>query len=95
LADANDAEDAFQATFLVLLRKAATLRGRKETVHWARAMDFVSRRATTHPLAEAIHWIQSLRAMGVRMSVEGGSTSLRSPGRVGCPWQTRSAVVIS
>jgi RNA polymerase sigma factor (sigma-70 family) len=34
LPDANDAEDAFQATFLVLVRKGATLRDPEKLSHW-------------------------------------------------------------
>jgi RNA polymerase sigma factor (sigma-70 family) len=34
LADHHDAEDAFQATFLVLIRKAVTIRDRSKVAHW-------------------------------------------------------------
>src|SRR2546423_14538286 len=34
LSNAHDAEDAFQATFLVLVRKAATIQPRHRVAHW-------------------------------------------------------------
>lgn len=63
LRDPNDVDDAFQATFLILVRKAGTLRDRGLLGNWlfgvafkvaARARSTSRRHETTHNLAETL-----------------------------------------
>src|SRR5262249_5042166 len=72
LADMHDAEDAFQATFLILARKAATVRPREALPAWlhvvARRVALKARSAKTRqchetwplggplPIRATIHW---------------------------------------
>jgi RNA polymerase sigma factor (sigma-70 family) len=51
LRDPRDIEDAFQATFLVLVRKAAAIRDRRLLANWLYGVAYrVTRRARTHAL---------------------------------------------
>ena len=50
LNDPHDAQDAFQATFLVLVRKAGTIRERESIAHWLHG---VARRVSAHARADS------------------------------------------
>jgi RNA polymerase sigma factor (sigma-70 family) len=66
LNDPHDAQDAFQATFLVLVRKAGTIRKRESIAHWLRG---VALRVSTHARADSVRRRAVERRAGTGSSI--------------------------
>jgi RNA polymerase sigma-70 factor (ECF subfamily) len=70
LSSAHDAQDAFQATFLILVRKAGTLRRRESLASWLRA---VALRVATHSRAASVRRRAVEAVAGSRLTRERAS----------------------
>src|SRR5579883_2531511 len=73
LGDSHDAEDAFQATFLVLLRKAGTVRNADSVASWLHGVAFrVSRRAREAAIRRRVHEQRGAEMRAARDDRESG-----------------------
>jgi RNA polymerase sigma factor (sigma-70 family) len=75
LDDPHDAQDAFQATFLVLLRRAESIRKRDSVASWLFGVALrVARRARYAAVVRRFHERRSLEVAAARDGDEGGIT---------------------